>query len=471
LTDSRQHPSPEETAGPRPAAGVPRWLYFVTIALALLILFMAVAETTLWTHWFIDQGEYLSLVGLAFILVVGLRLHRRRQLLASLPLTLPWLVYPMLTQADQIIDNLSINQMRAVCQSILVVLFGIPIAVLLLSARQLLSPSDTRFAKPRWWTGLVPGFRLIEQGRVLEGAYLFALSVLIVEIWIAFELLGRLMVWTLTVASLALLLIAGLHLAGSLRGSLASARIHSHRMALSVFLAGVGVAFGLYLGFKNRPGAYQGSPHYYHDASAADAAFALDRVPAPTQQPSSPSLGAHTLQSACDVLGSYARALEELLDAYYILDRNYNYAFHNALFLRNTPILSGFREKALAQIQQVRLETGAVDARTEILLIDLTEHDALRNLVLEVREYVSFNLRRASILEEMSGRFEATEAGLQHATHLYEGEGKVLGEVLMAIVEKHRTAIEEPAVASRCEGFVSTCQTIHGAYANRIVGF
>ena len=39
-------------------------------------------------------------------------------------------------------------------------------------------------------------------------------------------------------------------------------------------------------------------------------------------------------------LTGYARAFERLLAGYYILDRNYNYDFHNELFLRSTPLAS-----------------------------------------------------------------------------------------------------------------------------------
>ena len=38
----------------------------------------------------------------------------RRRLAPSLPLVFPWLLYPVISQGDQIIDNLSINAMRAI---------------------------------------------------------------------------------------------------------------------------------------------------------------------------------------------------------------------------------------------------------------------------------------------------------------------------------------------------------------------
>ena len=53
---------------PSRALRPPTWLIWATAALTLACLMMAVAETTLWTHYLIDQGEYLSLAGLIFIL-------------------------------------------------------------------------------------------------------------------------------------------------------------------------------------------------------------------------------------------------------------------------------------------------------------------------------------------------------------------------------------------------------------------
>src|SRR5438094_2323982 len=101
----------------------PRWLIMVTAAFTLLLVVMAVAETTLWIHYFIDAGEFVCLFGLGFISVAGLHLYRQGRLWASLPLTLPWLIYPIITQGDQIIDNLTINQMRLVVHAILAILF------------------------------------------------------------------------------------------------------------------------------------------------------------------------------------------------------------------------------------------------------------------------------------------------------------------------------------------------------------
>ena len=65
------------------------------------------------------------------------------------------------------------------------------------------------------------------------------------------------------------------------------------------------------------------------------------------------------------------------------------------------------------------------------------------------------------MLEELSGEFERTQAGLQHATHLYEGEGKVLGELLMDLLAKHQLVVEHPDVGQIVGPFVDTGQAIY----------
>ena len=84
----------------------PGWLMLATGALAVAVLAMALAETNLWMHYLIDAGESISLAGLAFILAAGLFLFRAGRLAVSMPLTLPWLLFPVITQGDQLIDNL-----------------------------------------------------------------------------------------------------------------------------------------------------------------------------------------------------------------------------------------------------------------------------------------------------------------------------------------------------------------------------
>src|SRR5947208_15504335 len=89
----------------------PVWLLIATGVLAVTILILSVAETNLKAHYLIDQGEYISVIGLVFITGAGLVLFMRRQLFVSLPIVFPWLLYPIVTLGDQIICNLSMISM------------------------------------------------------------------------------------------------------------------------------------------------------------------------------------------------------------------------------------------------------------------------------------------------------------------------------------------------------------------------
>jgi hypothetical protein len=71
----------------------------------------------------------------------------------------------------------------------------------------------------------------------------------------------------------------------------------------------------------------------------------------------------------------------------------------------------------------------------------------------------------------MSGKFERTQAGLQHAAHLYEGESKALGSTLNELLKKHRKVLDSPAAKPVTADFASISQSIYEAYAHHIVGF
>lgn len=423
-------------ARPRP----PAWLMATTATLAFGTLVMAVAETTLWKHYLIDRGEYVSLAGLLFITLAGLAVHRRSRLLVSLPLIFPWLLFPVITQGDQLIDNLTINQMRLICHVLLGGLFAAPVAVVVLAVRYTIAPASSR------------AFRS-----------LLAAALLALEIWVAYRFLGALMVGTL------LLMIAAC-LVHACRPERQGDHRRGERFALVVLLTGVVLSLGLYVGYKNRPGAYQGSPAYYMDPSGQDAAYRLDAVAVPAAS----ALLMPSAAVAADVeaaLTGYGLALEQLLDGYYIADRNYNYAFHNALFLRETPVLPDFRRVAIERTRDAAATAAAADLRAETVAARLAPSDPLAALVAEAREYTAFNLRRAAMLERMSGEFERTQAGLQHATHLYEGEGKMLGERLTAALAKHHAVLGHSDLRPVTGGFVLKARAIHERYADRIVGF
>jgi hypothetical protein len=227
------------------------------------------------------------------------------------------------------------------------------------------------------------------------------------------------------------------------------------------------LSLALFFGYKNRPGAYQGSPSHFMDPNQPEAAFQLHRAPvpdAPVAAPQDPGI----VRAA---LTGYGRALELLLDGYYVLDRNYNYDFHNRLFLRNTPLLADYRAAGLSRIAgAARLRNDADQAAVTARQV-LPDGSTLRALVDEVSAYVEFTFARAAVLERMSAEFERSEAGLQHATHLYEGEGKYLGVQLAAILAKHERVLSSPLTAPATSEFLMISRAVHDKYANRIVGF
>ncbi|OFW31519.1 MAG: hypothetical protein A3H97_03285 [Acidobacteria bacterium RIFCSPLOWO2_02_FULL_65_29] len=448
----------------------PAWLIAATGLLALGTVALAIAETNLWMHYVIDAGESISLAGLAFMLLAGFYLFRRGRLLVSLPFAVPWLLFPIITQGDQIIDNLSINWMRLITHLLLSALFGAPVAVVVLAARYAVDPVRTvgtvgeRLAGVRSnWLLAVPGLRQMASGRAREGSAVLAAILLSAEMWLAVRFLGELMVVTLIVMMCAVL-------AHGFTGSADTARFGHHRserFALGLLIGGVVVSGGLYVGFKYRPGAYQGSPSYFMDPAQPNAGYQFGRVPVPSQPPTAPT----NADGAREALTAYGRAFERLLAGYYILDRNYNYDFHNRLFLRSTPLLPDYRTVGLRTVHEA--ERFGAEANDRLAAAGPLPHvtDPLGALLEDVRAYAAFTFERARVLERMSATFEQTEAGLQHATHLYEGEGKVLGLGLAELLAKHHVVLSAPAVASTAAEFVAVSRAVHDAYANRIVGF
>ena len=409
----------------------PLWLVLATAAMAIVLLVMSVTETSFKGQYLIDQGEWLSLTGLAFILVAGWYLHRQRRLAASLPLVVPWLLYPVITQGDQIIDNLSITWMRIIVHVLLAAIFAAPVVVVVYAIK---------------WFG-VPARRTLTA---------IAIALLVAEMWIAYQFLGWLMIGT-QVAMIAAAAVIGLRAAGE-------SRRRSDGVPLAILLIGVALSGGLYLAFKNRPGAYQGSPSHYMDPSQPASGFQSSVV-----IPSGPVNVTENASALRGVLNAYARALELLLDGYYILDRNYNYHFHNELFLRSTPLLPNYRQAGLARIAEASRLRAQADAAAQAL--QLAGTNPIHALVADVRDYAAFTFARAATLERLSGEFEATKAGLQHATHLYEGEGKYLGVQLAALLDRHHAVLTAASARSVVAEFETTARAIHDKYANRIVGF
>jgi hypothetical protein len=430
------------TARAKAPSRAPAWLIITTGVVAVTMLMLAVAETNLKAHYFIDQGEFVSMFGLAFILVAALFLYRRGQLFASLPLVFPWLLYPIITQGDQIIDNLQINPMRAICHVLLAAIFATPVAVIVVGLGRARGRPFNRAAATRIAAGMMAA-----------------------EIWLAYLYLGLLMIVTLVV------MIAGTLIYGALPEATgsddASRRNRSEHWALAVLVVGFAVSLGTYVGYKNQPGAYQGSPSFFMDPAQQGANYSLDRIPVPTAAPLAPA----SPEAVAGALTAYARTLERLLAGYHILDRNYTYDFHNALFMRHTPLVPDYRAAGLQLVDEARTMRADADVRAAAARASLRDGDPLAALLDDVRAYVAFNFERAPVLERLSAQFERTPAGLQHAAHLYEGEGKYLGTGLAAIAKKYQAVIDAPAVAPATSEFASMTRSLYDAYAHHVVGF
>ena len=440
----------------------PAWLILATAALAIALLLMAVTETSLVGHYLIDQGEFLSVLGLVFIAVAGAMLHRSGRLHASMPFVLPWLLYPVITQGDQVIDNLSINWMRLLTHLLLAPIFGAPVAVVALGLRHAASQpwGQTAFRSPA--LAWIPGLRSMADGRAREGGALLAATLIGIEMIAAHVALGTLMIVTLVV------MLVGVLIYGSTPEPLVDDRRRveiRERRALVLFVVGLVMSAGLYVGYKNRPGAYQGSPSYLLDPAQQAAGYTFDRVPAGTGPVTVPAaVEAEAIRAA---LTTYATALDQLVAGYYVVDRNYTWDFHNALFLRSWPVLPNYRAVALGKVAAARRTAAPADEAP----LPLPTDDPLGALLADVRAYVAFNFDRAAILERLTAEFERTQAGLQHAAHIYEGEGKLGGLGLDELMRKHGAVLQAPGVSDITGPFLTISRRVHESYANRIVGF
>jgi hypothetical protein len=203
------------------------------------------------------------------------------------------------------------------------------------------------------------------------------------------------------------------------------------------------------------------------DPAQKDKNYQVDRIPVPGG-PVKPPAKAAQVRAA---LVANGRALERLLAGYHLLNRNYTYDFHNALFLRDTPLVPNYRNAGLVLVRQAKALRAFADERTMIARATLADDDPLAGLLDDLRGYLAFNFDRAPVLEDMSAGFERTQAGLQHAAHLYEGEAKYLGAGLSEILTKYQRVVDDPALASVTGEFTKTSRAIYEAYANHIVGF
>jgi hypothetical protein len=241
----------------------------------------------------------------------------------------------------------------------------------------------------------------------------------------------------------------------------------SEKLALIVALGLVIASAGAFAGYKNRPGAYQGSPSFFMDPSQKNAAYRLDRIVVPPQAPATPP----DPSAAAAALTAYAHTMDKLIAGYHILDRNYTYDFHNELFVRHTPLVASYRSAGLTLVEEARRLRVKADAEAIAVRSALGDSDPLAALLDDLRAYLSFMFDRAPALERLSAGFEQTPAGLQHAAHLYEGEAKYMATVVAQLMAKHRAVFEAPALASITADLKATGRSTDEMYANRVVGF
>lgn len=452
---------------PRPATGkAPAWLVLATAAMALLILLLAVAETSVSVAWLVDtRGEVISLFGVAFILVAGLVVWRQGRLSASLPLVLPWLLYPIVTQGDQIIDNLSIEWMRAVVTVLLVAIFVAPVAVIVLSARSWFDPAGGRARVAGPLLGLVPGLRQLAAGQCRVGTALLTAALLAVEIPLAVLYVGAYLIYALTA-----IIVGALAWASQPERAVRDAAVEharSERFAFGVLIAGVVISAGAFLAYRNAPGAYQGSPSFFMDPSQQDKNYRMDRVAVPPGAPAAPADPA-ALEAA---LTAAAKVFDGLAASYNVLGRNYTWDFHNELFVRHDALLPDYRAAGTGGAREAAGAWTALRPEFSALRAGVPDGDPLAAFLDDVAAFADFNTERTPTLEHMSLSFQRTKAGLQHAAHLYEGEAKYLGDGLAGLLAKHQRVVEAPALSGVTREFARISRAVHDAYSNRIIGF
>lgn len=466
-SESKASTTPTGLRSPR--SRPPAWLVVATGALAVTCLVLAIAETNLWAHYMIDGGEYLSLCGVGFILVAGVFLYRKQQLKASLPLVVPWLMYPVITQGDEIIDNLSINPMRIICLILLSAIFAAPVSAVVYAARLVFGSREGGSGPVSAWLAWVPGIRWIAQGRVREGSAMLAAALFTLEIPVAHLFLGVLMVGAVVVMILMSLVWASVpgREGSEMDRVRPDQRVREERFALGFLLAGVVASLGIYIGYKNRPEVYQGSPAVYMDPKRKGEAYSMSRIVI-SGQPVSIPIHAAAVKSALDF---YSEFLEKLLGGLSVLDRNYTWDYHNHLFLKNTPLVPHYRTVGLERIAEARALWAKGSASAVAARNTLAEGDPLRALMDELQAFSAYHLARTPQMETLSFGYEKTQAGLQHAAHLYEGECKELGMGTGVILKKHEVVLAAPQISGVTSGFLAGARRVSDAYAKHVVGF
>src|SRR5258705_1227419 len=169
------------------------------------------------------------------------------------------------------------------------------------------------------------------------------------------------------------------------------------------------------------------------DPSQKGSEYSLTRV-VPIAGPVSAPVSPDVIHAALD---ADARTFDRLLAGYHLLERNYTWDYHNHVFLRSWPLVPNYRAAGLQIVEEARRLRADADTRGAAARATLRDDDPLAPVLDDIAGYLAFTFDRSVVLERMSGGFERTPAGLQHAAHLYEGEAKYLGNVLSQIVNKH----------------------------------
>ena len=132
------------------------------------------------------------------------------------------------------------------------------------------------------------------------------------------------------------------------------------------------------------------------------------------------------------------------LPAIHLLNRNYTYDFHNELFLRTHRWCPTIVRLGSSWSRRPRRFASRADEHTRARARRWPPATRWRGCSMIFRAYLAFNFDRAPVLEQMSAGFERTEAGLQHAAHLYEGESKVARHRPVGHPDEAQRVIDDP---------------------------
>ena len=167
------------------------------------------------------------------------------------------------------------------------------------------------------------------------------------------------------------------------------------------------------------------------------------------------------------------RSLEKLLDGYYLLDRNYNYHFHNELFVRTTPLLPELSCRGSGVDRRGRPQARSADDAAAANVATRRRRPVAGALLADVRAYVALQLRsrRDARAHERGVRDDARPACSTRPTST-----RARASISACSSPRCSTSIapcchRAGGVARLSREFVTTAAPSKRKYANRIVGF